>query len=257
MRKRNIVYILFIIVLIVLANISMYYFFYFDNTRKSDAYKTELIINQKSSITYNIETIDHQYYYLKQDEPYNINNVNKIDLFFNYNITFDKTVTGEYSYYIRGVVFDSNVENKTLYKTDEFKYKIDGKNVININHLQNIDLKTLIDTNKDLSTMTEADIKYEMVVVYHIYNKEINKYVSNSKTIEIDIPVTTGKNIFKSPNEEKNFKEHSNETNRSDITYLIVCLEFLGSVLLYVLCIAYLIERLSPKDYMNDEFTRT
>ncbi|MBR6072790.1 MAG: hypothetical protein IKP76_00515 [Bacilli bacterium] len=252
MKKRRIVYILFIIVLIVLANISLYYYFYFDNIRKSNTYKTELLVNEKSSITYNIETVDHKYYYSKQDEKYNINNVSKIDLFFNYNLNFDKSVTGEYTYYIRGVVMDTQEEKKVLYKSDEFKYKIEGKNVININHLQNIDLKALIDANNDISTMNEADIKYEMVVVYHIYNKEVNKFISNSKTIEIDIPITTGNSIFKSPNNERNYKEYSNETAGNNYTYLIVCLEFLGSVILYLLCIAYLIDRISPSEYMND-----
>ena len=85
MRKRNIVYILFIIVLVVLANISVYFLLYFDNIRRNSSYKTELVINEKSSITYNIETIDNKYYYSKEKESYDVNKINKIDLFYNYN----------------------------------------------------------------------------------------------------------------------------------------------------------------------------
>ena len=147
---------------------------------------------------------------------------------------------------------DSDGESKVLYKSENFKYMINDKNVINVNYLQNIDLKKMIEANHDIAEMNEAEIKYEMVVLYHIYNKEINKFVSNSKTIEIDIPITTGEAIVISPKEEKNYKEYSNSLSRNNSTYFIICLEFLGSVILYILCIVYLIERLSPKDYIND-----
>ena len=253
MNKRKVLYILFIAILIVLANISVYYYLYFDNLRKNVKYTSELAFNQKSSVTYNIETNDQSYINSKNINDYNINNVNKIDVFYNYALTLDKKVSGEYSYYVRGVVFDSSNEEKEIYKSDETKVELDEKNVISINQLTNIDIKKIVDTNTIIANMYNAHIKYEMVVNYHVYTKELNKYISNSKTIEIDIPITTGEKIVASPYEEKGFKEYANVIDNNNQTNLVICLEFLGSIILYILCIAYLIERIIPKDYLKNE----
>ena len=252
MKKRRILYIIFIILLIVLANISMYFYLYFDNVRLNTTHLNILLLNEKSSITYNIESMDNNYYNSNNNQTYDVNNISKIDTFYNYNVTFDKIVEGDYSYYVRGVLFDSTNEIKEVYKSTEYKYVLDNKNVINVNHITNIDLKSVIAANKEIAELANASLKYELVVNYHIFNKEINKYVSHSKTIEMDIPITSGESIVISPSETKNSKEYSKELDNNDVTYLIICLEFLGSVLLYILCIAYLIERISPKDYIND-----
>jgi hypothetical protein len=252
MKKRRILYIIFIILLVVLANISMYFYLYFDNIRLTTTHTNILLLNEKSSITYNIESKDNNYYNSNNTSNYDVNDISRVDTFYNYSVNFDKTVEGEYSYYVRGVLFDNTTEVKEVFKSTEYKYILDDKNVINITHINNIDLKNVIASNKEISELDDAVLKYELVVDYHIFNKEINKYVSHSKSIEIDIPVTSGKNIVISPNETKNSKEYSNEISNNDVTYLIICLEFLGSVLLYILCIAYLIERISPKEYLND-----
>lgn len=252
MKKRKVLYIIFIILLIILANISLYYYLYFDNIRLNTTEVNRLLLNEKSSITYNIESLDNNYYNSKNIAEYNVNDIKEIDTFYNYNMTFDKKVSGEYSYYVRGVLFNNTEEIKEIYKSIDYKYEINDKNIININHLTNIKLKELINTNPEIASLTNAIAKYELVVNYHVYNKEINKYVSNSKTIEIDIPITSGEYITISPSEEKNTKEFSNHID-NDNTYLVICLEFLGSVLLYILCIAYLIERISPTAKVNDE----
>ena len=252
MKKRTIVYVFFIIVLIVLANISVYYYLYFDNIRKNAKYTTELAITEKSSITYNLENNDNKYYNSKNLSNYDINEVNKVDVFYNYTLTFDKKISGEYSYYVRGVVLDISTGEKDIYKSDEYKYDLDDKNVINITQLANIELKKIILENTDIANMADAHVKYELVFNYHAYSKELNKYISDSKTIEIDIPVTSGKTITTSPYEEKRYKETSNELDRNNSTYMFICLEFLGSVILYILCITYLIERISPIDYIDD-----
>ena len=253
MKKRRVVYILFIIVLVVLANISLYYYVYFDNLRLDNTYLNVLMVNEKSSITYNLETVENNYYNSKNITNYNINDVNKIDAFFNYSLSLDKDVEGYYTYFVRGILTDDTKEIKEIYNSNEYKYQIDNKKVISINQLSDINIKEIVHNNKEIPELNDAIVKYEMVVTYHIYNKEINKYISNSKTIEIDIPITSGRYLVVSPNEEKNTKEFSNIMNGNDVTYLVICMEFLGSVLLYILCIAYLIERISPKDYMNDE----
>ncbi len=253
MNKRKVLYILFIAILIVLANISVYYYLYFDNLRKNVKYTTELAFNQKSSVTYNIETNDNSFYNSKNLNDYDINKVNKIDVFYNYVLTLDKKVSGDYTYYVRGVIFDSDEEKKEIYKSEENKNEFDNKNVININNLTNIDLKNIINTNTDIASMINAHIKYELVVNYHVYNKELNKYISNSKTIEIDIPITSGEKIVASPSEEKGFKEYANVIDNNNNTNLVICMEFLGSIILYILCIAYLIERISPKARIDSE----
>ena len=252
MIKRRVMYILFIIILLVLANISLYFYIFFDNVRKNNDYMTSLVLNEKSSVTYNMETEDKKYYNSKNLDEYNVNSINNIDTFFNYNLTFDKTVEGDYSYYVRGLLFDSASEMKEIYRSNDNKLKLDNKNVILINQLQNINIKDIIKNNSEMSKYNDAIIKYEMVITYHVYNKDINKFISNSKTIEIDIPITSGKYLVVSPSEEKNYKEYSNTIKKDNNTYLLVCMEFLGSVLLYILCIAYLIERMNPSEDIFD-----
>ena len=253
MKKRKVLYIILIILLIVLSNVSLYYYFYFDDIRLNTKDINVLLLNEKSSITYNIESADNNYYNSKNISNYDVNNINTIDTFYNYSITFDKKVTGNYSYYIRGVLFDSADEMKEIYKSTEYKYDIEDKNVININQLTNINIKDIINKNLEIADYNDAKIKYELVVMYHIYNKDIDKYVSNSKTIEINIPITSGEYITISPNEEKSIKEFSNLLDSHNKTYLIICIEFLGSVVLYILCIAYLIENMSPSYELNDK----
>ncbi len=252
MKKRRIVYIIFIIILIILANISLYYYLYFDNLRLHTTDITRLTINEKNSLTYNIESVDNNFYNSKNTKDYDVNNIKSIDAFFNYQTLFDKAVTGDYTYYVRGVLFDNVEEKKEIYRSIDYKYELDNKNIIKINQLTNINLKDIIKNNKEIADYFKAKIKYELVVTYHIYNKEIDKYVTNSKEIEIDIPITTGEYITVTPSEEKSYKEFSNEI-KNDKTYLIICCEFLGSVVLYILCITYLIERITPVEEINDE----
>ena len=251
MKKRKVLYILLIILLVILSNISLYYYLYFDNIRIHNTDTNALLLKENSSITYNIESIDNNYYNSKNIHLYDVNNIKTIDTFFNYNISFDKEVKGEYLYYVRGILFDNVEEKKEIYKSVEYKYSIDNKNVININQLTNVNLKEIINSDQDIKNYNSAKVKYELVVMYHVYNKDIDKYISNSKTIEINVPITTGEYITISPNETKSYKETSN-IKKNDKTYLIICTEFMGSVLLYILCIAYLIERISPVYTLTD-----
>ena len=252
MKKRIIVHIIFIVVLIVLANISLYYFIYFDDIRKNANYSTELYVNEKSNITYNIQTPDNNYYNYKNVDNYDINQINSVDTFYNYSITFDKTVEGEYTYYIKGYLYDTTEKIKEIYLSEEHKYNVENKNVITVNQLLNINIKNILKDN-NISGMILPNLKYEMVVNYHVFNTTINKYISSSKTIEIDIPLINNHTIVISPYEEKGYKEFSNSISNNNKTYLIICLEFLGSIILYVLCIAYLIENIYPKTYVYDK----
>ena len=251
MKKRMIIHIIFIIVLIVLANVSLYYFIYFDDVRKNNTFQTELYVNQKSHITYNIQTPTNTYYNYKNLKEYDINNISKIDVFYNYSITFDKVVEGDYSYYVIGYLYDASDNKNIIYKSNEFKYGINNKNVINVNHLTNINIVDILKAN-DISKMVLPNLKYEMVVNYHVYNNVINKYIANSKSLEIDIPLVNNDSIVISPSEEKGYKEFSNNITTNNKAYLVICLEFLGSIILYILCIAYLIESIYPKTYMYD-----
>lgn len=253
MKKRVIIHIIFIIVLIVLANISLYFYIYFDDIRKNTTFSTELFLNEKSSINYNIQTSNNDYLANTKFNNYNPKDINKVDVSYNYSITFDKVVTGEYSYYVRGYLFDSTDNKKELYRSTDFKYNITDKNVISIGQLTSINVKDIIGNN-NLGELTEPNIKYEMVVNYHVYNRELDKYISNSKTIEINIPVANkdDNKIIKSTSEEKGYKEFSNDISVNNKKYLVICFEFLGSVILYILCIAYLIENIYPKTYVFD-----
>lgn len=246
-------YWVFIGVLIVLISICSFFVYYFYDLKDTDLSIEKLTINENSDITYKVKLLDNKYY----DTEINTTNyitelIDNINANFNYTITFDEKVSGEYSYYILGNLSakDKNslekIPERELLKTKIKKYSIDG-NVINLSSSFDIEfaeyLKTFKEFKDEYNLNLNGEVSFDILINYNVYSEKIDKNITKSKVLNITIPIndiTT--EITKTPKENKVIYEYSDLDNNENKIYLIICIEFIGAILLFVFIIIALLK---------------
>lgn len=251
-NNRKVLYTLLIIVFLILIGISSFFAYYFYNLKDTSISLDEVIVNEKSLMSYNVKLKDNKYYQsISDNNTYMISLIDNITAYFNYSTTFTDSIDGEYSYYIVGKVQSTSNGNNVdseIYKSEIYKYEISG-NVINISNTFNIDLDKILDEYKEfLNTHginANSSVYYEVHLNYSVFSDKINKTITNEKVLSIGIPNSdiTRINI---PEEDKvERKEFSEITDKDNEIYVLIMIEFLGVILLNVLIIIILVRKLS------------
>ncbi len=249
MKKRRVLFSILIVLLTILTVISLYFLYYFNAKRKNNNYQNALKITENSKMSYDVITSNGTLYNSNiKTSSYTTDDIKDITAYFNYNLVFDKDVEGNYTYYIVGnIVDDTNNILKEVYRSEDHKYEITNGNIINLTNYFDVSYSSFKSTYNDIKTNTSTNgrLVYQVVVSYSLYNDSIDKNMSYSKTLEMTIPFTST-NIKYNPSSTYSFKEFSNDLHANDNTYLIICLEFSGASLLFVLIIALLMESMNP-----------
>ncbi len=244
MKKRKIIYSTFAIILFILSIVCYYYIYYFNNIRDEKLYTNRLLITNDYSTSYVINNKDGSFYNSESTKDvYDLNNINDINVFFNYSSAFDKSVTGTYSYYVIGKFegIDSNI-----YESNEYKYDINDSKLINVDYLLNINMKDLLNSYNNYMGKTTKAI-YTIYINYQVYNSEISKYVSNSKNLQITINLDGTNSIDVNKSEIVKDFEYATDTYNDNI-YVVIILEFLGAALLFDLVSISLLVSIEPKE---------
>lgn len=256
MKKNKVaLYGIFISILLVFIGICSFFVYYFYDIRDIDLTIEEVVVKEKSDINYNVTLTDNKYYNTDlSGNTYVTELLNKINTHFNYSVTFSDLVSGEYGYYVTGNLIatkkgtEENLLTRELYKSDVSKFSITG-NVINISSSFDVEalkhLNLYNDFKNDFDVETDAYIIYKVYINYKVNNETIKKDIVNNKVLEMRIPISdTTTKIEVSPKEEKQTKEFSELDEDGMPIYLIICLEFIGAIILFILIIVLLVKKI-------------
>lgn len=170
--------------------------------------KYEEIIEYKSNsngTNYKVYLLENQFFdepYLDMNKKYYISNlIDYIDINYNYNLSFSDFVSGEYSYYVKGIVSadtpkddDSNYWSKTYILSEKEKVTFDKTNSFNINTNVKVDYqeynKILNDFKKEYGIAFDGVFKVQLVVESISKGEKITKTIPVDSLVEINIPLT-------------------------------------------------------------------
>lgn len=254
MKKKKILYLCFIIVLIILVGICSFFTYYFYQQRDVKFFSEKLTSVEKSNITYSVLNKENNFYENNNSsEEYLLDLMDKITVNFNYNKAFNSEVSGEYSYFIVGKLIannqetNNNIVNTELYRSDITKYELNG-NIINIMNSFNINVNDIVNKFNEFkdyyNLVLSGSIEYQVYINYNFYNESINKYVNESKTLFLSIPLNNNTlSINTSEPVEQEYSYFKDADYKDKEIIVIICLEFLGASLLFSLMIILLIKK--------------
>ena len=198
MKIRNIIYIILMVIFTVLA------YLLFD---RGFNVKTKIVVNyqEKSDLNYKVYLHDNDIYnreYLGMNDKYITKLVDNIMVDFNYNIMFDKDISGYYTYKVVGtlVAYQDDI-NDSLWEKDYILLN-DQTKVLNANDLKSIDIKDGINIDYDKyqdelnKFKQDYDIDVSGYLMVKVIIKEnldfyyVDKLVEDEKEIKMIIPLS-------------------------------------------------------------------
>ena len=198
MKVRNILYIILMVIFTVFA------YFLFD---RGFNVKTKIVVNyqEKSDLNYRVYLHDNDIYnreYLGMNDKYISKLVDNIMIDFNYNIMFDKDISGYYTYKVVGtlVAYQDDITDSLWEK--EYVLLNDQTNVLNANDLKSIEIKDGINIDYDKyqdelnKFKQDYDIDVSGYLMVKVIIKEnidffgIDKVVEDEKEIKMIIPLS-------------------------------------------------------------------
>lgn len=251
-KNKIALYYSLMVVLLVLIGVSSFFFNYFYNLRGEDLSIENMIVSESNKMSYNVKQFDNEFFKSSSEETnYVLSLVDNINTYFNVSTAFSSPVNGEYSYFIKGYVVmhqGSEEVKQEIYASEINKYKIDGS-VINLSSNFDIDLDKVISDYqnqiKNLGINVTSEIIYDITYNYSVFSDKLGKSLVNSKNLSIEIPVSDITNI-KTSEDKDDIRSEFSELNKDDnIVYIIVCLEFLGAIVIFVLLIVLIVKRVN------------
>lgn len=256
MQNRKIaLYWALIVILLILTSFCSFYFYYFYDLENSHLPFEKITINESSEMNYNVKLLDNQYYIGNQSgSTYVTALLDEINTHFNYSASFNETVKGEYSYsiigYLNSNIIESqdNILKREVYNSKDKKFEING-NVINISTDFKIDAESINklynDFKKDYNLGIDGTVTFDVVINYSVYSERIGKYISDKKVKTLEYPIHEGVTKIKVPEKEevqrKAFSEFSETESRM---FNVICFEFIGSIILFLLLIIMLLKKI-------------
>ncbi len=259
--NRRILYLVLLICLIVLAAVSGFFLYYFYKMRNDNLSFNKIDIQESSSISYSVLTNDSTFYESSaSNKKYIVEEIKDIKPYFNYVIAFSSDVSMNYSYIIEGKIVGSTkgtsdriLEKNVTKNTPEVK-QVNGK-ILNVSDSFNIDVPNYVEIVKNFKEKYQIDldayIEYDITITYSYDSSAINKSKVEKKTLTVVIPITELTTMPIIPESSTiTHSEYSNLTEKDKGTYLAICLELLGSVVLFVLTAILVLKRMLGKTTM-------
>ncbi len=253
--KRSPLYVTLIIILLILIGICSFFIYYFFDMSHNVFDLENILYTEESEINYQVSLKDNEYYNSSENNDiYLTDLIDNIDSYFNYTLTFNSKVKGEYNYYVIGNLnvyvedTDEKILTRELYRSEEFNYQIDG-NVLALTEDfdMNIDeyLALYNQFKADYDMEFKADITFDVNISYDVYSDIIGKKISDYKTLSVSLPVDdTTTSITVSPKVENEKREFSELTESDNRLYIAIYLEFGGAILLFIVLIIWLVKKI-------------
>lgn len=251
-RRSKILYSLCIDFLVILILVSIYMIYYFYTIKDSDVETKALLINEKNTMSYKVSMLDGT-------SSYVTSKIDDINTNFSYSISFDNEIDGQYSYLIKGYLVGYNgdkiVLNREIFNSTLKKFSVKG-NVINVADSINIDFdkqyQSYLNYLKTYTSVETSYIMYDIEVFYNVKSEYLNKSIVDTKKFYVRATLNDNiSTIGVTPNEDIDRKIFSDINYEKKPIYLVVCLEFMGVILLCVFVIIYIVRiiRKNESDY--------
>lgn len=243
-KNRTILYYNLIFILIILIGISSFFLAYFYNLIDEDLRMQDVSVVENSEMNFSVKEKGKEVFTHNKD-TYNLSDIDTINTYFNYSITFSEEVTGSYSYNIVGYR-EVNGEDVEIYKSNNYQYEVTG-HIINLS--SSFDIKD-IPTN----IVGTSNLKYVVKINYSLFNDYLGRSFVKSDSLNITIPnmnETTIKTSDKVSNKKIVFSETKDDDNE---LYLVITLEFMGAIIMFILLILLILRTINKE---NDPYQMT
>lgn len=243
-KNRTILYYNLIFILIILIGISSFFLAYFYNLIDEDLRMQDVSVVENSEMNFSVKEKGKEVFTHNKD-TYNLSDIDTINTYFNYSITFSEEVTGSYSYNIVGYR-EVNGEDVEIYKSNNYQYEVTG-HIINLS--SSFDIKD-IPTN----IVGASNLKYVVKINYSLFNDYLGRSFVKSDSLNITIPnmnETTIKTSDKVSNKKIVFSETKDDDNE---LYLVITLEFMGAIIMFILLILLILRTINKE---NDPYQMT
>ncbi len=253
--NRKILYTILLVSLVILASVSSFFLYYFYKMRNDNLSFNKIDIQESSTVSYNVLTNDSKFYDASvNSKSYITKEIKDIKTYFNYILTFSSDVSIDYSYIIEGKIVgnskgtEDKILDKTIYKNVPTVKKYSGR-IINLTDTFDIDLPYYIGVQdefiKQYGVELDGYVEYDITITYAYSSNAINKSKTDKKELSIVIPINdvSTKPIVPVSN-INTYSEYSDLTEKDKSTYLAICLELLGSTVLFVLTAILVLRRL-------------
>ena len=251
MKNKGALKIIIISSLLLLIGLTSFLGFYFFDMRDLDFILGRLRIIQTSNVTYSVNLKDEDYRKDDKTDIYVTNLIKNIKTAFNYNVSFNEDVIGDYSYHIVGRLetIDSKgnvLVNKNVYSNDGVKNEIDGK-VLNLSSSFVINFeeykKIYDDLVNEYNINLNGNLIFDVVIKYDVFNDSIAKDVVEEEILTVKIPLGSETTKVEVPDKTTIKRTaYSDAKNEYTSTYFIIALEFFGASILLILVLVLIMK---------------
>ena len=221
---------------------------------------------ENKDLNYKVYLNSNNYFenkYLDENKVYIRKLVDYIDARMNYNLEFKQKVSGEYTYYVEGIVEanktnsqNGNYWRKEYVLSDPMTSKIDGSNKINISQNTRINLnkynQIFEDFKNDYSISSDGLLKINLIVKTK-YDNDFSKNNTKEAILTMNIPL--GKDSFEITTNIKKKKTEDNLTKViTNNNIYIVILRTLGIGLMIISVVIIMKNLLLPSNKKENEY---
>lgn len=243
-KNRTILYYNIIFILVILIGVSSFFLAYFYNLIDDGIRIQDVSVVQNSEMNFSVKEKGKDVFTHNKD-TYKLSDIDTINTYFNYSITFSEEVTGSYNYNIIGFK-EVNGENVEVYRSDSYQYEVTG-HIINLS--SSFDIKDI-----ENNIVDSSKIQYVVNISYSLFNDHLGRSFVKSDSLEIMIPNevdTTIRTSDKVDNKKIIFTKTKDDDNE---LYLVVTLEFLGAIIMFILLIVLILRTINKE---NDPYQMT
>ena len=222
----------------------------------NDKESIDLTYEENNNINYNVYLKDNNFFdtpYLGENRTYIASLIDYIDVFFHYNISYNRKLTGKYTYKYVALVRANKKNSSGYYWEKEYKLSdektVDMNNSFNVSIEDNIKVKystyndILSKFKKEYGISTDGELKVVMKIT-NIINKDslnnIDRPINIDSEISLSIPLLEQSfdvSINKDTNNNKNILSIDKESDK--IIYLVFKVSGISLVIISVFGFIY------------------
>lgn len=230
MKIRNIMYIILMFFFVVLA------YFFFD---RGFNVRTKIVVNyqEKSDLSYKVYLHDNDIYtseYLGMNDRYIKSLVDNIAVNYDYNILFDKDISGYYTYKVVGtlVAYQDDI-NDSLWEKD-YVLENSKTEVINSNKVNSITVKDTLKIDyykfvdeldkfrKDYNINANGYLMVKVIIDDELDFLKMDKFVKDSKEIKMLIPLSYDTFKISVINDNNNIDKFYDFSKKENVNYVLL-----------------------------------
>ena len=192
------------IIFIIIAFVSLFLSLALFKLGTSDFKNSDIKFNESSTADYKVYLKENNFFeepYLGKDQIYISSLIDYIDIAFNYNIDFEKKLSGEYKYYIKGIISATQLNNKNNSYWEKEYILSEEKEVI-YKDLDKIHLDTnikvdyqkyndlLLDFKKAYNLSVDGRLKIVLEVENELQDETKDESFEKKSNVMVSIPLT-------------------------------------------------------------------